>query len=53
MTMRIGCFKCDMPLDPFDLNAHVCKPKERLVSELTVTEFKALLEKGNIDDSIN
>ena len=45
MTMKIGCFTCGAPLDPFDLKAHVCVPKEKLVSELTVTEFKALLEK--------
>jgi hypothetical protein len=43
--MRIGCSKCGAPLDAFDLKAHVCVPKEKLVSELTVTEFKALLEK--------
>ena len=46
MTMRIGCFKCDMPLDPFDLKAHVCKPKKKTVSELTVTELQDLLKKA-------
>jgi len=46
MTMRISCGKCDALLDVFDVKPHKCKPKVKLVNELTVKELQALLKKA-------
>ena len=46
MTMRISCAKCDAPLDVFDVKPHKCKPKVKLVNELTVKELQVLLRKA-------
>jgi len=46
MTMRISCAKCDYPLDVFDVKSHKCKPKVKLVSELTVKELQEILRKA-------
>lgn len=45
MTMRISCAKCDAPLDVFDIKPHKCKPKVKLVNELTVKELQTILRK--------